>query len=339
MTRRNREKAEAPGQDSFLDIVCNLVGIMIVLVMIVGSQAQKAILIREKAKNASASIEAPPQYDVAGAKAAANSVEASMLEMQANLARQNLEVALREEERNRMQIMVTIAEQRLNEHRNTLSGAEQARYDLQSELVKSRGELANLDQVQSAVQNVPPAVIQHLPTPMAKTVFGKEVHFRLLDNKLAFIPWDTMLERLKADAPNHVHKLRDSPRVELSLPAMEGFGARYVLCRNEVEMQTRAGTARQSRVELERIYFVQADFDLGESLERALEPNSQFRGRLAGLEPQRTTVTVWVYPDSFETFRQLKAELFKMGFLTAGRPLPQDFPIGGSPDGTRSSAE
>ena len=35
----------------------------------------------------------------------------------------------------------------------------------------------------------------------------------------------------------------------------------------------------------------------------------------------------------------MSAELFKLGYLTAGRPLPDGHPIGGSPDGTRSSAE
>ena len=69
MTRRaRREQAEAPGHDSFLDVVCNLVGIMVVLVMVVGAQAQRAAFTREQAKQAAA-IEAPPQYDVASAAA------------------------------------------------------------------------------------------------------------------------------------------------------------------------------------------------------------------------------------------------------------------------------
>lgn len=340
MTRRNRkEQAEAPGQDSFLDVVCNLVGIMIVLVMVVGAQAQRAMMMREKAQQ-TASIPAAPQYDVAGAAAAAASVEASIAELQTNIAKQNLELAMREQERSKYQLLVTVAEQRLAEHRDQLSEADRARYDLQSELQKARTELTSLEQTKGAVaSNAPPGVIEHLPTPMAKTVFGKELHFRLLGGTLAYVPWEETLERMKSDAPGHIHKLRDAPRVELSLPVIEGFGARYILRRSEVEMQTRAGTARQSRVELERLYFVQADQQLGEPLERALQPNSMFRSRLIGHEPQRTTITVWVYPDSFEEFRQLKAELFKLGYLTAGRPLPENFPIGGSPDGTRSSAE
>ena len=37
MTRRKHQAVEAPGQDSFLDIVANLVGILIILVMVVVS--------------------------------------------------------------------------------------------------------------------------------------------------------------------------------------------------------------------------------------------------------------------------------------------------------------
>jgi len=334
MTRRPRkEQAEAPGQDSFLDVICNLVGIMIVLVMVVGAQAQRAATIREKAKQAPVAIEAQPKYDVAAAAAAAASVEASIAELQQNIAKQNLELAMREQERNQMQILVTVAEQRLAEHREKLSEAERQKYDLQAELDKARHELAELDRIKGALKSAPPGVLEHLPTPMAKTVFGKEVHFRLLGGRLAYVPWDETLERMKADAPHQVQKLRDSPRVELSLPVIEGFGARYILRRTD------AGPGRQARVELERLYFVQVDSDLGEPLERALQPNSMFRARLIGMEPSQTTITVWVYPDSFDQFRKLKAELFKLGYLTAARPLPQDFPIGGSPDGTRSSAE
>jgi hypothetical protein len=148
-----------------------------------------------------------------------------------------------------------------------------------------------------------------------------------------------MLARLKADAPNHLQKLKDAPRAEMSLPVINGFGARYILRRNDIQMQTRVGVASRSQIELEKIYFVDAEQSLGMPLSEALQPGSEFRGRLADKNPQQTTVTVWVYPDSFDEFRTLKAELFKLGYLTAGRPLPAGHPIGGSPDGSRSSAE
>ena len=55
--------------------------------------------------------------------------------------------------------------------------------------------------------------------------------------------------------------------------------------------------------------------------------------------PRDTTITLWVYPDSFDLYRQLKEELHNLGFATAGRPLPEGVLIGGSSDGTRSSAQ
>jgi hypothetical protein len=344
MKRPREDQAEAPGQDSFLDVVANLVGILIILVMVVGAQAGRGLSAREAANHAAASPtsntpDAVNPDEVARAEAAAASIEVSISELDARISRQNLEAALREQERNKVQLLVTVAEQRLAEHRDALSAGDQAKYDLARELTESRGELAKLSAVQTAITRQPPQVLEHLPTPMAKTVFGTEIHFRLLAGRLAYVPWDEMIAQLKAEAPRHVDKLRDSPRVELSLPVVAGFGVRYILRRAEVQMQTRVGVATQSRVELEKLYFIDAEPNLGEPLAQALTPGSDFQSRLGDLKPANTTVTIWVYPDSFDDFRTLKAELFKLGYLTAGRPLPEGHPIGGSPDGTRSSAE
>lgn len=339
MSRKRDPQFEAPGQDSFLDVVANLVGIMIILVMVVGSQAKSALVQGEieKQQAAAAAIAGPP-IDVAGAEAAAAAVETSIYELQAKIQRQDLETAIRRQERDRVQLLVSIAEQRLAEHRNQLSQTEQERFDLQDQLAAARNELSNLELAPLA-PTASPAVLPHLPTPMAKTVFGKEVHFRLLAGRLAYLPWDEMIELLKADAQENFPKLRDAPRVEQSLPVINGWGAKYILRRIDVDVQTRAGTARQRGGELEKFFFVPVDPNLGEPFAQALTPGSQFLGRLSACDPQRTTITVWVYPDSFDEFRQLKAQLFKLGFLAAGRPLPDGFPIGGAPDGSRSSAQ
>ncbi len=343
--RQHSDQAEAPGQDSFLDVVANLVGVLIILVMVVGAQAGRGLSARDAARNSAATDPAPTAAEsiapeqVTSAEAAATSVEASISELDARISRQNLEAALRAQERNKVQLLVTVAEQRLAEHRDQLTAEDQAKYDLQRELALARGELDKLSATQVAITRQAPQVLEHLPTPMAKTVFGTELHFRLLGGRLAYVPWDEMLAQLKAEAPKHVDKLRDAPRVELSLPVVAGFGVRYILRRSEVQMQTRIGTATQSRVELEKLYFIDAEPNLGVPLAEALQPGSEFKSRIGEHKPANTTVTVWVYPDSFDQFRALKAELFKLGYLTAGRPLPEGHPIGGSPDGSRSSAE
>jgi hypothetical protein len=135
-----------------------------------------------------------------------------------------------------------------------------------------------------------------------------------------------------------VQKLRDAPRVELSLPVVCGFGARYILRRVDVQVAGRGG-APHGAVELEKLYFVDAEPNLGQPVAQALAPTSELRSRLAAFKPQAATVTIWVNPDCFDDFRAIKAELFKLGYLTAGRPLPDGHPIGGAPDGSRSSAE
>ena len=95
----------------------------------------------------------------------------------------------------------------------------------------------------------------------------------------------------------------------------------------------------QRRIELDRFVLVPTDDNLGEPLQVALSEDSQFRSTLRQYDPDRTTITVWVYPDSFQYFRSLKAKLLELGYLTAGRPMPEGQPIGGSPDGTRSASQ
>jgi hypothetical protein len=335
--KRRAEKVAAPGQDSFLDVVANLVGILIILVMIVASQAKRGFIERElPAEIPTAAIE--PLPDVAGAMAKANDVEQGIVELNRNLAAQAREFEIKARERARLQLLVTVAEQRLAEHRNQLTSADKLRFDLQSELSKSVKELQQIEFERATLdQSQPGNVIPHLPTPMAKTVFGKEIHFRLLEGKITYLPWDETIEMLKADFPKRAQQLSDQPQAVCSLPVINGFSGIYIIRRYDVDVQTKIAVARQVRVGLDRFFFKQVDDNLGETLPQALQQGSQFRGRLANVKG--ATVTLWVYPDSFEEFRAVKQELFKLGFLTAGRPMPAGYPIGGAPDGTRSTAE
>jgi hypothetical protein len=318
--KRRPEQHEAPGQDSFLDVVANLVGILIILVMIVASQAKRGFIAQESpADIPAAAIE--PLPDVAGATAKANDVEQGIVELNRNLAAQAREFELKARERARLQLLVTVAEQRLAEHRNQLTTADKLRFDLQSELTKSAKELQQIEFEQATLtQSQPGNVIPHLPTPMAKTVFGKEIHFRLLEGKITYLPWDETIEMLKADFPKRAQQLSDQPQAVCSLPVISGFSGIYLIRRYDVDVQTKIAVARQVRIGLDRFYFKQVEPNLGESVDQALQQGSQFRSRLANVKG--ATVTLWVYPDSFEEFRAVKQELFRLGFLTAGRPLP-----------------
>ena len=79
--------------------------------------------------------------------------------------------------------------------------------------------------------------------------------------------------------------------------------------------------------------------DLGEPVRLALEQGSEFREKLAKILPGRTTITIWVYPDGFDAFRQIRKELYRQGYTIAARPLPMGEAIAGSPDGSKSAAQ
>jgi hypothetical protein len=97
--------------------------------------------------------------------------------------------------------------------------------------------------------------------------------------------------------------------------------------------------AGRIEIQLKRWTLIPLSSDLGERIDAALRRGSRFQSVLSGYPPDATTVTIWVYPDSFSEFREIKKHLFQLGFATAGRPLPAGFPISGSPEGSKSAAE
>lgn len=372
MRRQSSHQAEAPGQDSFLDVVANLVGILIILIIVVGAATQKAFVEQgemadEEASgtaataaenpagsapnSATAADSAEPGKDVPGerldeqqvksAAAAAQAVEEDIFKTDELLKQQQFEVSFRRLERDKTLTLVAAAEKALAERRAALDQPAQEEFDRQQALETARRELGELERINGVLskQTPPKGILEHLPTPMAKTVFGKEVHLRLGNGRLAYVPWDELVEQLKADAGQKVWRLREAASFSETLGPVDGFWMRYTLKRTEVTMARGGGTVSQQRAELDRFVISPMDETVGETVQEALAPESDFQTLVKRLDPQRVTITVWVYPDSFQHYRTFKKFLFDRGFLTAARPLPEGHPIGGSPDGSRSAAE
>lgn len=338
MPRKRQQQVDEPGQDSFLDIVANLVGILIILIMVIGVRATDAMV---DARPDAVDEQAEPDIDVAAARQAAVAVEKDIHQLNARIKRQDLEIAYRRKERDKMFAYVAMVEKDLLGQQSGLDAAQRERLEKQNELLAARALFEDLKLSREALEQSAKKtnVIEHLPTPMAKTVFGKELHLRLKGGRLTYIPWDQLIAEMKAEAPEKIWKLRDAPRVTETLGPIGGFRMKYTL-RHARRVSTDGRTARvHGMVELDRFILVPVQDDLGEPLAVALQPNSKFETALSQYDPNRTTITVWVYSDSFEQFRDLKSNLFRRGYLTAGRPMPDGHPIGGSPDGSRSAAQ
>jgi hypothetical protein len=337
MTRSRPDLADAPGQDSFLDVVTNLVGILIIIIMVIGTRTTDAMV------DASTAAETdPPATDLAAIRSAKGAVEQDIHQIDAKLHRQQLEINYRRAERDKMLAVLTAVEQQLVQQQQALSGDQQSRLAAKSQLISARSELAELQGARQALekQQTPPQVIEHRQTPIAKMVFGKEVHFRLAGGRLGYVPWDEMVEALKKEAPQKTWKLKDSSRITETLGPVRGFRMEYTLRHGRRAAPVgSAGTAAQQTIELERFVLVPLSDDLGEPVEQALLPNSESLALLSRYDAKRVTVTVWVYPDGFGQFRSLKAKFAELGFAASARPLPEGYPIGGSPEGSRSAAE
>ncbi len=255
--------------------------------------------------------------------------------------KQQIEIAYRRHERDRILTLITTIEKDLEKRRGQLSQEAQDTLELQRQIAAARREQEDLKLSREAVQRstAPVQVVMHRPTPLAQTVFGREVHFQLKGGRIVFVPLDELVEGFKNEAKQKTWKLRQAPSITETVGPIRDFRLKYTLKRETYNIETRSGTAYQERIELDHFVLVPVRDDLGEPLDVALQPQSQFRSLLSSFNPNEATVTVWVYPDSFDQYRQLKEELYKLGFLTASRPMPDGQPISGSPNGTRSAVQ
>jgi len=336
MRRRRDSSFLERGHDSFLDIVANLVGVLIILVMVVAVRARD-VAVEDQISQESV-LES---VDVESARIESEAVRLDIQRVEQLLERQAIEISYREKERDKVLQQLRSLELAILDQENQLDEQEQEKRKKQAELNDLQRQLADLDQAREAVKQmqIQPKVIEHRPTPMAKTVFGTEIHFRLSEGRIAYIPWDQLIEKLKQDAQQKAWNLKGDRQLMELVGPIGGFRMRYQLAVRQYVANTTDGPRVRQGLRLQRFELVPVDPAMGEQTEKALEQGSRFLQTLGSFSPQRATVTIWVYPESFLQFQQFKRLLHQKGFACAGRPLPKDTPISGSPFGSHSAAQ
>jgi len=328
---------DAPSHDSFLDIVANMVGILIILVMVVG--------VRVKNAPVATAIPAAAEQDVRELHedmATEQSLRGDVLKMAEQIKNLQRETSVR---RQRRDVLATIAsgwEHEIELYRQQMDNKTKMRFDLDRELAQLRFELEQLDHKRVHMETVAakPNVVESYPTPLSQTVAGREGHFQLRDERIVAIPLEELIEQLKDAAQRRKYKLLELPEVTGTVGPLGGFRLRYSLVRVDVSPEVALQTGRGGAyAKLKRWTLIPVSNQLGEPIEAALREGSEFRRAISLLDPDRSTVTIWTYPDSFASFRRVKKELFRQGFATAARPLPHDVPISGSPLGSKSAAQ
>jgi hypothetical protein len=328
MPRPKPEDVSSAGQDSFLDVVTNIVGILIILVMVVGGRVQQIVLsaapqARAKAAELEREIE---EHDQAAAL-----VESEVAELAEQARTVATAAAYAGESRVALATAVAAAKVELakrkdsaDKDRITAAEAASRRKELQAEI-----ERCTLEAEGIAHAPVTAKEVLAYPTPIARTVTGEELHFQIDQGRIAYIPLVELFELAKTQTRRHSGSLSTmAQRIETVGP-IQDFSLDYVIdvkidqARGQVLVRSREWVVRPSGP------------GIGETLEEAIQPQSRFRRVLGDVRPD-TTVTLWCYPDSFEQFRALREELHRLGIPTAGRPMPEGAPIGGSTEGSKS---
>ena len=331
MPRPKPEDISNAGQDSFLDVVTNIVGILIILVMLVGQRARQVVV-------------APVRGDPARVEALEREIET--LEHQVVVAESEIgelaaqgrtvatAAAFAAESRLHLATAVAAARVEVEDRKRAADAADVKAAEAAARRKELQAEVERCTLEAQGIAHAPATTKELLayPTPIGRTVNGEEVHFRLAEGRIAYIPIEELFTLAKTQTRRHSGALNEmASRIETVGPT-QGFSLDYVI---EVKVdQARGQVLIRSREWVVR----PAASGLGETVEEALAPQSRFHAALAAIT-HGTTVTLWCYPDSFEAYRKAREELHRLGIPAACRPMPEDAPIGGSTEGSKSVAQ
>jgi hypothetical protein len=331
------------GQDSFLDVVANIVGILILLVMVMGVRALREPQLPPAEQTASASEEnQADKKELEDEVRAAVASQAEVRDLVLRTVSVHREALMRDQERVELSTFVAAASQEIDKHRAELDEQQKSEFDLRRKLVDAQLKFDDLSREQIALMSQEPDVleVENVPTPLAQIVTGKEVHLRVADGHVSIVPADELIELFKEHAQNNLWRLKDQNEFVGTVGPVGGFRLRFRLQKGYFTVRQGSGMEqRGAMIQLAKADFLPVTTPLGEPVEQALLPNSDLNQYLKKHPPDMTTVTIWAYPNSFNEFRSLRRELFEKGYATAGRPLPEGVLIGFSPQGTHSAAQ
>ena len=351
MSRRKPREEMEFGSDSFLDVVANVVGILIILMVLAGIRAKTAPVVLDEEQATEKPVVDVPQIvsasdpideEAKGARQRALTAlqsQSDALQQELNRLRQaasDSESKLTElqsqdaVQRNRIAALTMNLEGEvaaLQDHQQAAEVLDAALHAVRMRLKKRQVEVAIAEKQPNRVEQ-----LEHRITPVSRVISENEteLHFRCTGGAVSIVPIEELVERMKGQMERQRDVILRLRKYSGSVGPVRGWNLNYV-----VETQQQLGMIRASVSQFELL----PESDLaGERVDVVLRPDSAFRNELRKAEPG-STLTFWVYPDSFVLFRKLQALAHREGFTVAARPLPEGTPIMGSPNGSRSAAQ
>jgi hypothetical protein len=339
MARRPQEAAtEAFGTDSFLDIVSNMVGILVILLMVVGVRAKNSV--NSPVPSEPSAEEKKAVQSVVARRSEAGALQKDVEKVFAK-AKELTDLALQKlDERNALAEVAALKRYEFESEKAKLDDGARMAFELQQLAEAEKVKLASLEQELGTAEAEPSKEsikVKTYPTPLSRTVHGREAHFQVKHGRIVYVPLDELCGEVKREMQRRASNLRDMGQFTDVVGPIGGFRLKYAVER--VNVPPRNGQPGGMYVGVTQLQFQPLGDKLGETYEEAMRPDSDLQRALADLDARRITVTFWAYPDSFELYRKMREHLYERGYAVAGRPLQMNQPISGSPFGTKSSAQ
>ncbi len=354
MIRRRRPVREiAFSFDSFLDVVANVVGIIIRLILVVwvGARSYSTLtFVPPASASRPAGHDAPLPQDPLQAELDRH--RQALAEAQARLLEHLREVGLveaRKKETGRALAELDAERQGQEKEgqrlRQTAAGHQSAAQAVALSLAELREKSRKLQDEIRALEKLPrQKQTLHYYTPVSEPVDAEELMFECRHGRVSFIDAAVMLKEIQRGLDEKGKELETHWRVDGVTSPVGCFRLHYVIERQRGLFDTVGGdlapSARGSyRYGVSEWVVEPVTEDRGEPESVALAPTSLFRHIVDALDPRQSVVTIWVYPDSFALYRRLRDYLYEHDLVVAGRPLPEGVPITCSRHGSRSRGQ
>ena len=365
MRRKGQSSDPGFGSDSFLDVLSNVVGILIILIVMAGMQLSRTPVIIQEVSTPLVAV-APatsPVMEPAEMELALTDPESatpldvvpdelqsslSILESeQMRLAREQAEVAqeLKDLEQKQAHLEEDLArnDRESNDRGRQMDKKRSRMKSLQEKIVEQRQRLSGVLAEFETEEKSAPAVntIRHRLTPVSQEVSGDEIHFRLISGRVSVVPLQELLERVKQQVERRREIAAARGGYKGMVGPIDGYSLEFVIeVRRMSPQEERVHGMREGySLELSRCTVIADPKFVGETLEEALKRGSRFAMALRTAS-SGSALTLWTYPDSFSLYRDLSEAAHAEGFLVAARPMPfgQNI-VGDRRLGTRSAAQ
>ena len=206
---------------------------------------------------------------------------------------------------------------------------------------RTKWEVKRLEEEVESLANLPRPKAQPLRDKgaVAKPVDGKEYHFEVRGDRVAYLDIEKLTEMVKTEVRLNLRmNLRGQPFGGEVGPVGD-FSMRYEMAPEMSDSIAEALGRREISYQLRGWEIIPEHSNRGETYERAMQPISAYARAVGRLNPARANVTFWIYPDGFALYRRLRDDLHARGFLVAARPLPEGMAIRGSPVGSLSAGQ